>query len=311
MCHFERVGSVEGAPVKLSICMIKRVVLLYFSPTGTTRRICESIANGVINGAMERVVLDITPAASRREMLQFGEGDLVIFGAPVYIGRMPNLISPYFRSIRGGGAFGVAVAVYGNRAFDDGLIELRDILHNDGFKVLAAAAFVGEHSFSKVLGGGRPDDCDVAKGVAFGRELAQYCNGGKMDNDFPFDEERLPQVPGNPFPYKGFYKAKDNKDKSVDIRRVTPKTDASKCTRCALCADICSMGCIVPVRDSSGNMDFSNIEGICIKCSACVKRCPAGAKYFDDDSFLSHLQVLEETFSGRRCEPQWWWQHQK
>ncbi len=81
----------------------------------------------------------------------------MIFGTPVYAGRVPNLLLPYIRDkVKGNGALAVPVSLFGNRNFDDGLIELRNVLEADGFHTVAGGAFVGEHSFSRTLGAGRP-----------------------------------------------------------------------------------------------------------------------------------------------------------
>ena len=75
-----------------------------------------------------------------------------------------QIFLPYLKEkIKGGGALAVPIVLFGNRNFDDALAELRDILAGDGFYPLAAGAFVGEHSFSRVLGAGRPDAADFAK----------------------------------------------------------------------------------------------------------------------------------------------------
>lgn len=252
--------------------------------------IAEAAAAGL---GVEWCEVDITTPEQRAQQLVFSETDLVVFGAPVYIGRMPNLISPYFKTILGGGAIGVPVAVYGNRAYDDGLIELRDIMAADGFKLVAAGAFVGEHTFSRILGGGRPDRKDLAIAKQFGAQIAQKVSSGESPSGNVI-------VPGTPYPYSGFYKATDTSKKSVDIRKVLPVTDLQKCTRCGLCAQICAMGAIDP-------QDCTQVTGKCIKCGACTKRCPQGAKHFDDPQYLSHLQLLEDKFSTRRCEPELFW----
>ncbi|MBQ5882273.1 MAG: EFR1 family ferrodoxin [Bacteroidales bacterium] len=274
--------------------MINNIIALYFSPTRTTKRVVCAIA-----AETARVLgvtfseIDITTPAQREKAISFTENDLVIFGAPVYIGRMPNLISPFFKTINGNGALGIPVAVYGNRAYDDGLIELRDIMAEDRFRLIAAAAFVGEHTFSYILGGGRPDTKDLEIAKKFATKIAEKVRS--IDN-FP-EESGTIEVPGTPFPYSGFYKATDTDKKSVDIRKVLPKTDVTKCTQCGECARICSMEAI-------STSDCQDITGKCIKCGACIKRCPQGAKYFDDPQYLSHLKLLEDKFSGKRCEPE-------
>ena len=274
--------------------MINNIIALYFSPTRTTRTVvCAIAAETARVLGVTYSEIDITTLAQREKAISFTENDLVIFGAPVYIGRMPNLISPFFKTINGNGALGIPVAVYGNRAYDDGLIELRDIMAEDRFRLIAAAAFVGEHTFSYILGGGRPDTKDLEIAKKFAAKIAEKVRS--IDN---FTEEPgTIEVPGTPFPYSGFYKATDTDKKSVDIRKVLPKTDVTKCTQCGECARICSMGAI-------DTTDYQKITGKCIKCGACIKRCPQGAKYFDDPQYLSHLKLLEDKFSGKRCEPE-------
>ena len=272
--------------------MTNHVTALYFSPTLTTKKVVTTIARGIAERLhISYSEVDITTLAQREGKLVFDEGDLVVFGAPVYIGRMPNLISPYFKTITGGGALGVPVAVYGNRAYDDGLIELRDIMEEDGFRLVAAGAFVGEHTFSRILGGGRPDGEDLGVAERFACEIAQKVLL------FGADAAGRVEVPGTPYPYSGFYKATDTSKKSVDIRKVVPQTDLTKCDGCGLCAKMCAMGAI-------DFTDCTQVVGKCIKCGACIKRCPRGAKYFDDPQYLSHLALLEEKFTSPRREPE-------
>ena len=84
----------------------------------------------------------------RKEEHVFDENDIVVFGTPVIAGRVPNVLLKFLDTIQGGGAMAIPVVLYGNRNFDDGLIELRNILESRGFHTVAGAAFIGEHSFS-------------------------------------------------------------------------------------------------------------------------------------------------------------------
>ena len=270
------------------------VAALYFSPTYTTRKTVTAIATSaaVALSVPQTKQINVTTPIQRREVPSFGEGDLVIFGVPVYIGRVPNLIRDFFASIKGNGAIGVPVVVYGNRAFDDALIELKDIMQGNGFRCIAAGAFIGEHSFSYILGGGRPDTADLAVAHKFGKEIAEKILQG---NPIP---ENL-TVPGNPYPYK-FFNAKSNENKSIDIRKVKPETDPDKCTNCGLCAMLCPMGAINPEN-------YTLVPGICIKCGACVKKCRPKAKFFSDPTYLEHKEILEKNFTDPRKEPEIFW----
>lgn len=270
-----------------------KVHALYFSATNTTRKVTEAIADA----AAERLgvtpeIHNITTLDQRKEPLSFCADDLVIFGSPVYIGRVPNLIKPYMESIVGGGAVGVPVVVYGNRNYDDALIELRDLMVAGGFMCnIAAGAFVGEHSFSTELGKGRPDAEDLAVAVSFGSRIAEVIAGGASVNE-------TVEVPGR-VPYQ-FFKAIDDEGRPFDIRKAKPQTDEAFCNECGYCAQICPMGAI---NDESP----AEVPGICIKCNACVKRCPRGAKYFDDQRYLEHLAILERNCSAVRREVELFW----
>lgn len=259
---------------------------LYFSATGTTAKVVTAIAWAAAEaiGETSVAVHDVTQPDGRREKLCFDGDDLVIFGTPVYIGRVPNLIKPYLETVEGNGAMGVPVVVYGNRAYDDALAELNEMMQRCGFRCCAAAAFIGEHSFSKVLAAGRPDARDLELAVAFGRSLA-----GRTSPLAPS------VIPGNLPPR--FYRAVDDDGHPFDIRKAKPVTDRNLCTGCGKCARICPMGSINP-------SDPGEVTGICIKCGACIKRCPAGAKSFTDSEYLRHLAILERDFSSRRREPE-------
>ena len=272
---------------------IKTVTALFFNPTYTTKKCVVAIAKGVAEGlAAEYRECNITTPLMRRQTPEYGAGDLVVFGVPVYIGRVPNLFRDYFASIKGNGAVGVPVVVYGNRAYDDALIELRDIMQGNGFQCIAAGAFIGEHSFSYTLGGGRPDAADLQKATAFGEEIARRLLAGA-------EPPRQLQVPGNPYPYT-FFDARSGKGKSIDLRKVKPETDPEKCTNCGYCAMLCPMGAIDPDN-------CSEIPGKCIRCCACVKLCRPKAKYFADETYLEHKAILEEKFTEPRREPEIFW----
>src|SRR5665648_919822 len=141
--------------------MFKEINTLYFSGTGTTRKVVLSLAKSLAAKTEEPVKcrnIDFSLPEARKQAPCFTETDLVIVGIPVYAGRVPNVLLKYLNSVKGNGANAVAVVLYGNRDFDDALIELKDILSENGFKVIAAGAFIGEHSFSKILAKGRPDE---------------------------------------------------------------------------------------------------------------------------------------------------------
>ncbi len=265
---------------------ISKVWAVYFSATGTTEKTVKAIANAaakVLGADVEEV--SFTLPGAREEVLRFAEGELVVFGTPVYAGRVPNLMLPFLKEkVRGNGALGVPVVLFGNRAYDDALTEQRDIMEANGFHTVAGGAFVGEHSFSTTLGAGRPDAADMDEITKFGAAIGEKILA-------------LETVPA-PIDVSGreeivYYQPKDENGKPINILKVKPLTDADKCTYCGWCAAHCPMGSI-------SFDDPTAVLGKCIKCCACVKGCPTGAKYFDDPGYLLHKKLLEEGF-GRRA----------
>ena len=159
---------------------LKKVWAMYFSPTGGTEKAVRTTAQVVaekLNLPLE--IYDFTLPQGREKDAVFGEGDLVVCGTPVIAGRVPNVLLPYLtEKVKGNGAYAVPVVSFGNRNYDDALIELRNILEQDGFRTVAGGAFVSEHSFSKTLAAGRPDAKDLASMQEFGAKIAEKLTSG-------------------------------------------------------------------------------------------------------------------------------------
>lgn len=259
---------------------------VYFSGTGTTKKIVTAISKRLAS-AMETDIniVNFSLPSARTSALSFTHRDLVIFGTPVYAGRVPNVLLKYIKAITGNGALAVPIVLFGNRDYDDALIELRNLLEDDGFHTIAAAAFVGEHSFSTVLAAGRPDVNDMELADAFSDNIYDKLNS------IAEPELLSPIEVKGESPIRPYYQPRDRKQNAIDIRKVLPKINGN-CSSCGLCADICPMGSI-------SHDDVHEYTGICIKCCACVKLCPQHARYFDDPNFIYHKEELEHLFKRR------------
>ncbi|MGE4578505.1 MAG: 4Fe-4S binding protein [Desulfuromonadales bacterium] len=253
------------------------VHLIYFSPTSTTRKIVEEIAAGI--PASEVRHYDLTRLEEGLD-LQLTEG-LAIIGVPVYAGRVPEVYLQRMEGLSATGVPVVLVALYGNRAFEDALVELRDGAVAKGFSVLAAGAFIGEHSYStptQPIAPGRPDAADRQKARAFGAQIAEKLQRRSMPATL--------RIPGDT-PYK----------ERVPLGGIAPATDKALCSLCGACAKVCPT-LVIRVEDK-----VTTAAENCVMCCACVKVCPVVARSFHHPMIEARRQLLVTNFSERR-EPE-------
>lgn len=264
----------------------KTVWAVYYSGSGSTRRLLRGMAEAAGEALMLPVrELDYSRPEAREKSYCFTQTDLVFWGSPTYAGRLPNVLLPFLRgNFTGGGAAAVAVVLYGNRSYDDALKELCEVLAGNGFLAAAGAAVTAEHAFAPALAHGRPNGEDRAAAAEFARKTALTLRGR---------EHIIPvTVPGRE-PIGAYYTPLGLDGEPARFLKAKPKTDPDQCTRCGLCAAVCPMGSI-PREEPT------ECTGICIKCQGCIRECPAGAKYFDDEAFLSHRAMLEQNYIRRR-----------
>ncbi len=259
--------------------------LVFFSPTRTTARLVEAIAEGAQIGVVERI--DLTPPdAARSQYCEVGN-DLAIVGAPVYCGRIPPVAVARLKRIRARKTPAVVVAVYGNREYEDALRELRDVCAEVGFRPIAGGAFIGEHSYSSQsipIAAGRPDEADLDEAKRFGRFVKT-----KVTAQRAVDELGPVEVPGG-FPYTEKHLSHCNSD-------VSPVTTETLCNLCGTCSAVCPTEAIV-VGDS-----VLTDSDECILCTACVKNCPTGARSWQADLIAKTAKWLS-TNCGERNEPE-------
>jgi ferredoxin len=255
--------------------IIDSAKLIYFSPTLTTRKIVEGVAHG---SQVERVThIDLTPPVARTQVFQEMTGEMAIIGAPVYGGRLPREAVFRLSMLKGNDTPAVIIVVYGNRAFDDALLELRDLSLTLGFRPVAGGAFIGEHSFSRgttLIAHGRPDKEDLRQAFEFGKSVRKKTESFPSPTEIP-----LLQVPGQ-FPYK-------------ELRLLSHNliTQESLCTRCEACIKVC------PTASITLNDTIVTDSRSCIACCACIRECPVGARMMDDPDTRKLAEWLSANFT--------------
>ena len=92
---------------------------------------------------------------------------------PSYGGRIPSVVTDMFRNVKADGTKAILAAVFGNRAIDDTLLELQDVLEASGFVCIAGMEAVAEHSLMHQFGTGRPDQQDEKELLEFAAKILQ------------------------------------------------------------------------------------------------------------------------------------------
>ncbi|MCP3871647.1 MAG: 4Fe-4S dicluster domain-containing protein [Desulfobacteraceae bacterium] len=262
---------------------VKQVKLIYFSATGTTQKVLESIAKGITGKDVEHINLTL-PEGTRQTIPPFSD-ELVIIGAPVYGGRLPVDALNRFKQLKANKTLAVLIVVYGNRDFEDALLELKNLAIEIGFNPVAGGAFIGEHSFATKdvpIANGRPDSLDVQKAMDFGAKIKDKITVLQSP-----DAQMDLKIPGR-FPYEA---------DGARSMAVSPVTNEDTCSICGTCASVCPNAAI-----SINGSVATKIE-LCIRCCACIKNCPTGARVWEDDMMKTIINWLNENCSTRK-EPQ-------
>lgn len=226
-----------------------KINLVYFSATGTTKRIMSAIAEGM--GVEDVNLYNITWDAPQHVSVLPDE--VTLFAVPVYSGRIPQTVVENINCFSGNGGAAIIVCVYGNRDFDDALLELRDLVVKNNFYVISASAFVAQHSIFPQVGQGRPDAGDLDKAREFGAKSLEVLNGAAHRNEL--------SVKGN-CPYREIA--------SIPLKPKTRRT----CNSCGLCVKQC------PVQAIDANDSRKIDKHKCLSCAHCIAICPKHAKHF-------------------------------
>lgn len=254
---------------------LKKVNLAYFSATGTTAKIVTDIASGT--GVNERRTIHLTdPCDPGDSVIVIASDEIVIFGIPVFSGRVPQIARQGMEMIKGNNTPAIIACVYGNRAFDDALLEMKDIVESNGFYVISAGAFVAQHSIFPKLAHGRPDSADLMEAKEFGaNSIKILTTQAAISSDKPL------VVPGN-YPYR-----------AIHSLPLTPTTNR----RCNLCG-LCAAQCPVQAIDSQNPKKIDKNK--CIACAHCISICPKESKKFRGLLYWVASRKFTKKFSQRK-----------
>lgn len=247
----------------------------FFSPTHSTKRMALNAVNGLNLVKVPTELIDISASAAREKKRVLRKDGLLLAATPTYGGRVPNVCPPVFTNFEGSGTPAILLVTYGVKGYGSTLHELNAILSERGFICIAAAAFVTEHTFSQVVGAGRPNAQDYQQAVLFGEQTREKLDRGDFSTPVLPGGEPYPYHPV--FPYDG------------------PVTDDT-CTMCNACYRWCPADAIP--SHAPNQTDFDK----CIRCLSCIEHCPIGSREMLDPIFHEKVSAFEKLYANEPGE---------
>lgn len=238
-----------------------------FSPTGGTQKVADILTEGLSGQSR---TIDLLKDISE---VSFSADDLCVIALPAFGGRIPSICEQRMERLNGNGAKAVLVAVFGNRAIDDTLLEMKDLVLARGFVPVAAVEAVAEHSILRQFAAGRPDETDKAELLTFAGQIGKILEEGVYSKDLA--------VPGNR-PYRERGKG-----------GMKPVAD-STCNSCGICVWKC------PVRAIPKEDPKSADKETCISCMRCIAVCPRKARKLDEQMLAVSAKKMGPICSGRK-----------
>ncbi len=246
-----------------------KVYEIYFSPTGGTKKVADLVAGSWTD---RPAALDLTACGADPRSIALSGEDVAVIAVPSYAGRVPAPAAARLGALEGNGAGAILVCVYGNRAYEDTLVELEDLARTAGFHIIAAVTAVAEHSIVRRIASGRPDAQDRQQMMEFSAKIRAKLAAGDCSE---------PTLPGNR-PYR----------KAGRAGIVPGPTRA--CVRCGVCAGACPVGAIS--GSDPGKVDKKS----CISCMRCVSVCPHGARKGNGLMIALAGAMLKKECAGRK-----------
>lgn len=246
------------------------ITQIVFSPTGGTQKVVDILSN-TWNAPF--TTIDLTNATLDFSTFHIDPDDLVILAVPSYAGRVPALAAKRMAQIQGHHANCVLVCVYGNRAYEDTLIELFDLASHCHFQIIAAVAAIAKHSIMTQFATDRPDTKDTQDLQNFAQQIQDKLESTHLDLS-------IPKLPGNR-PYK-----------QAGTGMIPYATQA--CIECGLCATLCPAQAIDPTKPSQTD------PYRCISCMRCVAKCPCQARQVDPEQLDKLIDRVRDAITSRK-----------
>jgi len=270
----------------------KKILIVYFSPSGSTRHVA-----GVIEKRFKAMGTDVwgldlgdcrDGATKISRQIEESKGNSCLFiGSPVYVSHaVPGVMECIAGLTENTGAFAVPFVTWGGACSGISLFEMGNALFSKGITVLGAAKILAVHSLmwqlENPLGKGHPD-ADDDRMV---EDLVNHIHH-KLHGDTPKGIKL----------YDLAYQTKENHLEMEKISLEAAKAqmpmreiDTTLCSQCQICQEICPL-------DAIALTPYPEFGHDCIFCFSCMKHCPEQAIIVDFSEIWQRIKDRAAFFS--------------
>ncbi len=245
---------------------IKKLHLVYFSPSGTSEKVIKKIASSItaVNKDLSVETHDLLTSASRKKDYNFSDTDLVFF-CTMTASLVLTKFDEIFGCLHGNGAPFAGVVTFANTLYMKVILleEIKKYTEKQGFKVAALGAFPAAHTLAASLGSeNRPNAEDEKLMLEFGRRVYEKVEKGDyvLHDEIKLDESDAEKVSS--------YRAVESGGHAAFPFRA--KTISDACIKCRTCVRHCPVDAI-DIENKTFDLDK------CIGCLSCINRCPKKA----------------------------------
>jgi ferredoxin/flavodoxin len=270
-----------------------KILIVYSSPAGSTRRVAEVIGNCFSQRNAEVEMLDLAKVHERSGVLDHikaaGKHSCLFIGSPVY---RDVAVPPVIKFIEAlpemVGAFAVPFVTWGQACSGAALWQLGNALLRKGFGIVGAAKVLAVHSMmwrvAEPAGRGHPDKSDVRKI----EELA-------MTLHTRFDSGNIPRLSLDILDYQPRLRGEQMKQKINAPWMIVPKNvNTAICTQCGVCEEECPVAAVALNPYPEFNLS-------CFDCFNCIRLCPENAiePAIGMDQIEEHIRERVRTIKER------------
>jgi ferredoxin len=270
---------------------IRKALVVYCSPAGSTERVAQAIQKKIRDLEIPVTLLDLGSEPDLPfilpQLVDAKDNLFLYVGSPVYANRPLPLVLAFISMLpRAQVGYSVPFVTWGGVTSGIALHDMGEALHQKGYHVMGAAKVISPHSLmwasDDPLGKGHPDAADFA----LIETLVEKVHGKvRAGNPIPLPLSALAYQPDHvhaAMEKMGLQAVRPHfPERTVDLRR---------CTRCGLCVEKC------PVQALSLAPDPQFGES-CICCCRCVRLCPEAAIRVDLSPITARLRERAGQFN--------------